>query len=89
MVALLILMLLYLFGFPVPRYGQANKKVVIILAANIGGGYPHTKFSLIVGVLDVKNSADWAMEKWSIRNKKDYASRHGMSIPLVVNPTRL
>jgi hypothetical protein len=34
--------------------------------------------SLIVGVLDVKNSGDWATEKWSIRNKKDYATRHGM-----------
>jgi hypothetical protein len=30
-----------------------------------------------VGVLDVKNTGDWAVEKWSIRNKKDYAARHG------------
>ncbi len=30
-----------------------------------------------LGVLNVKNSGDWAMEKWSIRNKKDYAARHG------------
>ena len=37
-VALLILMLLYLCGFTVPEYGRRNKKVVIILAANIGGG---------------------------------------------------
>jgi len=37
-VALLILMLLYLCGFTVPGYRRENKKVVIILAANIGGG---------------------------------------------------
>jgi hypothetical protein len=37
-VGLLILMLLYLCGFTVPGYRPENKKVVIILAANIGGG---------------------------------------------------
>ena len=41
MVVLLALLLLYLFGFSVPGYSDANKKVVIILAANIGGGNPH------------------------------------------------
>ena len=34
--------------------------------------------ALMTGVLNVKNSGDWAIEKWSIRNKKDYAARHGM-----------
>jgi mannan polymerase II complex MNN10 subunit len=34
---------------------------------------------LMTGVLDVKNGGDWAMEKWSIHNKKDYAARHGTS----------
>lgn len=33
-----------------------------------------------LGVLDVKNSGDWAVEKWSFRNKKDYAARHGTSL---------
>jgi hypothetical protein len=36
--ALLLLVLLYLCGFSVPGYGNGNKKVVIILASNIGGG---------------------------------------------------
>jgi hypothetical protein len=33
-----VLLILYLCGFSVPGYGSGNKKVVIILAANIGGG---------------------------------------------------
>jgi hypothetical protein len=33
-----VLLILYLCGFSVPGYGRGNKKVVIILAANIGGG---------------------------------------------------
>jgi hypothetical protein len=37
-VALLVLMLLYWCGFSVPGYKHGNTKVVIILAANIGGG---------------------------------------------------
>lgn len=89
-VALLILMLLYLCGFTVPGYERGNKKVVIILAANIGGGdVPVTIAFNIVGVLNVKDPEDWAIEKWSIRNKKDYAARHGMSIPFVANLTRI
>lgn len=87
MVALLILTLLYLCGFTVPFYGGGNNKVVIILAANLGGGTADVIALLIVGVLDVKNSGDWAMEKWSIRNKKDYAARHGMSISNIANRT--
>ena len=35
---------------------------------------------LIAGVLDVKRSGDWEMEKMSVRNKKDYASRHGIAL---------
>ena len=38
----------------------------------------------MVSVLDVKNSGDWTMEKWSIQNKKDYAARHGMFILFVL-----
>jgi hypothetical protein len=37
-VTILILMLLYFIGFRVPGFRWGNKKVVIILAANIGGG---------------------------------------------------
>src|SRR5271163_4461326 len=33
--------------------------------------------------MNVKNTADWAMEKWSISNKKDYAGQHGIDIFLV------
>lgn len=75
-----VLLILYLCGFSVPGYGRGNKKVVIILAANLGGGiYSSFEIELTIGVLNVKNSGDWAMEKWSIRNKKDYAARHGTS----------
>jgi hypothetical protein len=35
---LCILLILYLCGFSVPGYRGGNKKVVIILAANLGGG---------------------------------------------------
>src|SRR5277367_3314676 len=44
---------------------------------------------LIVGVLDLKNSGDWAIEKWSIRNKKDYAARHGIALLHDANSCRL
>jgi hypothetical protein len=37
-VALSVMMLLYLCGFTIPGLPNRNKKVVIILAANIGGG---------------------------------------------------
>lgn len=37
-VGLLILTLLYFCGFSIPGDGQSNDKVVIILAANLGGG---------------------------------------------------
>jgi hypothetical protein len=77
-VIITVLFLLYICGFSVPGFGQ-KKQVVIILAANIGGGTPILLFRLTKGVLNVKNSGDWAMEKWSIRNKQDYAKRHGTS----------
>jgi hypothetical protein len=77
-VVLMVLMLLYLSGFSAPGYHDGHKKVVIILAANIGGGISYPVM-LIIGVMGVKNGGDWAMEKWSIKNKRDYAARHGMS----------
>jgi hypothetical protein len=78
---LCVLLILYLCGFNVPGYRGGNKKVVIILAANLGGGNTPFGIALMTGVLNVKNSGDWAIEKWSIRNKKDYAARHGMLAP--------
>jgi hypothetical protein len=39
-VTLLVLMLLYMCGFTVTGYRGGNQKVVIILAANLGGGSP-------------------------------------------------
>ena len=48
-----------------------------------------SEYVLTVGVLDIKNAEDWAMEKWSIRNKKNYATRHGIPIQFVVNLTRI
>jgi hypothetical protein len=45
MTVLMALMLLYLFGFSVPGCGRGNKKVVIILAANLGGGITRAGFA--------------------------------------------
>ena len=45
-VALLILMFLYLCGFTLPGYQGGNKKIVIILAANLGGGECLSEISL-------------------------------------------
>jgi hypothetical protein len=77
LVVFTVFVLLYFCGFRVPGFGQ-QKQVVIILAANIGGGSFSWPLCANVGVLNVKNSGDWAMEKWSIRNKRDYAKRHGI-----------
>ena len=79
-VTLVVLLLLYMCGFTVPRFRSNNRKVVIILPANLGGGASVSSSLLIEGVLDVKNSGDWAVEKWSIKNKKDYAARHGINV---------
>jgi galactosyl transferase GMA12/MNN10 family len=77
-VALSVMMLLYLCGFTIPGLTNRNKKVVIILAANIGGGTDTLLVKdLTIGVLGVRNSGDWMIEKLSIKNKKDYAARHG------------
>ncbi|CAL9731281.1 probable alpha-1,6-mannosyltransferase Mnn10p [Monosporozyma unispora] len=46
-------------------------KIVIILAANEGGG-----------VLRWKNEQEWAIEKISIANKKAYAKRHGYGLTI-------
>lgn len=49
-----------------PHLRVRSPKYVIILGANKGGG-----------VLQRKGGQDWDLEKLSIKNKKDYAKRHG------------
>ena len=44
----------------------SDPKIVIILAANNGGG-----------VLKWKSEQEWAIERISIENKRSYAKRHG------------
>lgn len=53
--------------------GDWNKdpNIVIILAANEGGG-----------VLRWKNEQDWAIERLSINNKRAYAKRHGYGLTI-------
>ena len=46
-----------------------DPKIVIVLAANEGGG-----------VLRWKNEREWAIEKLSILNKRAYAKRHGYAL---------
>ncbi|ODQ82306.1 glycosyltransferase family 34 protein [Babjeviella inositovora NRRL Y-12698] len=48
-----------------------DAKVVIILAANEGGG-----------VLKWKGPQDWSIERSSIANKRDYAQRHGYALTI-------
>jgi mannan polymerase II complex MNN10 subunit len=45
---------------------------VILLGTNIGGG-----------VMEWKGPRDWAIERSSVKNKKDYARRWGYDIELV------
>lgn len=51
--------------------GKKDPEIVIILAANEGGG-----------VLKWKNEQEWAIEKISIENKKAYAKRHGYGLTM-------
>lgn len=50
---------------------HSEPKIVIILAANEGGG-----------VLKWKNEQDWAIERLSIDNKKSYAKKHGYGLTI-------
>lgn len=69
--ALLTLVFLSLFtSVPlIPHFRLTAPKVVIILAANEGGG-----------VLKWKGAQDWSIERSSIANKRDYARRHGYGL---------
>ncbi|CDR42706.1 CYFA0S10e01354g1_1 [Cyberlindnera fabianii] len=70
---LLTLLFLSLFtSIPlVPHFKLTGPKVVIILAANEGGG-----------VLKWKGAQEWSIERSSIANKRDYARRHGYGLAI-------
>lgn len=55
----------------VPHFRQKGPNVVIILAANEGGG-----------VLKWKGPQEWSIERSSISNKKNYAKRHGYGLTI-------
>jgi mannan polymerase II complex MNN10 subunit len=55
----------------IPHFRLSGPKVVIILAANEGGG-----------VLNWKGAQEWSIERSSIANKKDYAERHGYALAI-------
>lgn len=52
-----------------PHLRWGSSKVVIILAANEGGG-----------VMQWKGAKEWSVERSSIANKKEYAERHGYQL---------
>ena len=52
-----------------PHLNFGSPRYVIILGANKGGG-----------VLQRKGAKEWDLEKVSIRNKRDYAERHGYNL---------
>jgi mannan polymerase II complex MNN10 subunit len=70
---LLILVLIFLSLFTtvplIPHFRLAGPKVVLILAANEGGG-----------VLKWKGAQEWSIERSSIANKREYAKRHGYGL---------
>lgn len=55
----------------VPHFGSSDPKVVIVLAANEGGG-----------VLKWKGPQEWSIERSSIANKKHYAKLHGYGLTI-------
>ncbi|EDO18158.1 hypothetical protein Kpol_1031p65 [Vanderwaltozyma polyspora DSM 70294] len=56
---------------PISWFWNPNPRIVIILAANDGGG-----------VLRWKNEQEWSIERISINNKMAYAKRHGYALTL-------
>ncbi|KAG5357114.1 putative alpha-1,6-mannosyltransferase MNN10 [Yarrowia sp. C11] len=64
---LLLTLLSFFTAVPfVPHFNWGSGKYVIILAANEGGGVMHWK-----------GAKEWAIERSSIENKREYAERHG------------
>jgi mannan polymerase II complex MNN10 subunit len=53
-------------------FGSGGGKFVIVLGANVGGG-----------VMDWKGAREWAIERNSVRNKKEYARRWGYDLEIV------
>lgn len=72
-IAILTVVFLCLFtSVPfLPHLKASSPKVVIILAANEGGG-----------VLKWKGPQEWSIERSSIANKKNYAKRHGYGLTI-------
>lgn len=56
---------------PTSWFFNRDPKIVIILAANDGGG-----------VLRWKNEQEWSIERLSIKNKRAYAKRHGYGLTI-------
>ena len=59
------------------RHLGGGKKFVIMLAANQGGG-----------VMEWKGAREWAIERDSVRNKKQYARRWGYDLAIVDMSTK-
>jgi len=74
---LCLCVIVYLFSKKISSAYRSNRflgggsKYVIILAANQGGG-----------VLNWKGADQWAVERLSVQNKKDYAARHGYTLEI-------
>lgn len=72
LVLITLLCLLFFTSVPfIPHFNSAGPKVVIILAANEGGG-----------VLKWKSPQEWSVERSSIANKKQYAKQHGYGLTI-------
>jgi mannan polymerase II complex MNN10 subunit len=54
-----------------------GQKFVIILGANVGGG-----------VMDWKGAREWAIERYSLRNKNQYVDRWGYDLEVVDMSTK-
>lgn len=58
-------------------WGGGGQKFVIVLAANVGGG-----------VMEWKGAREWAIERDSVRNKRNYAKRWGYELEIVDMSTK-
>ncbi|KND95376.1 putative alpha-1,6-mannosyltransferase MNN10, partial [Tolypocladium ophioglossoides CBS 100239] len=58
-------------------WGGGGEKFVIILAANVGGG-----------VMEWKGAREWAIERDSVRNKRQYVTRWGYDLEIVDMSTK-
>lgn len=65
------------YHFRRASWGGGGEKFVIILAANVGGG-----------VMEWKGAREWAIERDSVRNKRNYVGRWGYDLEIVDMKTR-